>query len=185
MKFTQLIILILAFLIVKPVQAGLLIEPLVGYSFGSFEGEDLDQEDISGASYGGRLGYQKLGFQLGLDYLKSSFNVDNKDYSSFDTSEIGGFIGFEFPVFLRVYAGYIFSATGETTFDNGSSKNKIEFQSGSGSKFGLGFTGLPFIDINLEYRKGTFDEYKTQGIKVKDATDYSVYMLSLSFPFVL
>ena len=187
MKFAQLFILILAFLIIKPAKAGLLIEPLVGYSMGTTKTDNtgFSTEDLNGTSYGGRLGYQNLGFQLGLDYLNSSLNIDDSKFSTLKTSEWGGFVGFEFPILLRVYAGYIFSATGETQYDAGAGKGDLDFQNGSGSKFGIGFTGLPFVDINLEYRKGTFGEYKYGGTKVEKDTDYSAYMISLSLPFVL
>ena len=188
MKIAQLFILILAFLIISPVKAGVLIEPVVGYNFGKFEVDNtgFSEEKANGASIGGRIGYQQLGFQLGLDYLRSSLNVDDNDYKEdLVTSEFGGFIGFEFPILLRVYAGYIFSATGETEADFGSGKQDLEFKDGSGAKFGVGFTGLPFVDINFEYRKGTFKEYKLGSTKVEEDTSYNAFMIGLSLPLVL
>lgn len=187
MKFAQLVLLILAFLIIKPASAGVLIEPVVGYNMGDFKTDSAGSstEDFSGASYGGRLGYQNLGFQLGIDYLKSNLSVDDKDYSNLETSEWAGFVGFEFPVLLRVYAGYIFSATGETKIDTGPTKEKVDLKDGTGMKLGVGFTVLPFLDINLEYRKGKFGEYKMGGVKSDDDTDYDTYMVGVSLPFVL
>jgi hypothetical protein len=188
MKFVQLCILILTVLFINPVSAGVLIEPLVGYSFGSIKGDQGSgkSESVTGPSFGGRLGYQNLGFQLGLDYLNSSYSVSNNDYSSLKTSEWGGFVGFEFPILLRVYAGYIFSATGATKYDTGAGGDvDLDFQKGSGTKFGIGFTGLPFVDINFEYRKSSYNEYKLAGTKYDDSTNFNAYMISLSFPFVL
>ena len=40
------------------------------------------------------------------------------DDNKFKTSEFGGFIGYEFPVLLRVYAGFVFSGTGEDVSDS-------------------------------------------------------------------
>lgn len=187
MKIAQLFILILAFLIIKPAAAGLLIEPVVGYNMGHFEVDTAGagKEKTSGTSYGGRLGYQNLGFQLGLDYLKSNLNVDDSDYGTLKTSEWAGFVGFEFPILLRVYAGYIFSANADGKFDAGAGKQKLELEGGSGTKLGVGFTILPFLDINLEYRKVSFDDYKFAGSKVNDKTTYDTVMLGLSLPFVL
>lgn len=186
MKFAQLVLFIVAFLVIKPASAGLLIEPVVGYNLGSFEGKNIDKENFTGPSYGGRLGYQNFGLQLGLDYLHSSLSVDDNSYKSdLTTSEWAGFVGFEFPILLRVYAGYIFSGTGETKFNNGTSTEKLELKNGTGMKLGVGFTALPFLDINFEYRKGSFDEYKYGGTKVDEKSDYSAYMIGVSLPFVI
>lgn len=187
MKFAQLFILILAFLFINQASAGVLVEPVLGYSFSKVQVSDtgFSEEKASGPSFGGRLGYQNLGFQLGVDYLQSNLDVDDNDYSSLKTKEWAGFIGFEFPVLLRVYAGYIFSALGDTKYDSGSGNQKLKLQDGSGAKFGLGFTGLPFIDINFEYRKGSFGEYKYQGSTHDKDMDFEAFMVGVSLPFVL
>lgn len=168
-------------------RADILIEPVIGYNFGTKieigEGSDTDSySGGSGPSFGGRLGYTQLGFQLGLDYLSSSIDMDDKDFDkNIDTSEWAAFVGFEFPIMLRVYAGYIFSATGETE----ASDIKVEMSKGSGYKAGLGFTGLPFVDINIEYRAGTFDEIEYAGTESDDTADYKSIMLGLSLPFAI
>ncbi len=184
MKFAQIFILFFSFLTIKPASAGLLIEPLVGFSKGELitdSGSGKDKWDFTGMSYGGRLGYQQLGFQIGLDYLNSNNNVDHSDWDSLKGSEWTGFIGYEFPVLLRVYAGYIFSATGEGEYQN----TNIDLIEGSGTKFGIGFTGLPFVDINLEYRSITYGDGKISGTKLGYEQEYDAYMLSFSLPFVL
>jgi hypothetical protein len=185
MKFTQLFILILAFLIINPAQAGLLVEPVLGYSMSKLQVDTAgsEEEEGSGVSIGGRLGYQNLGFQLGIDYLKSTISIDDTSFKSdLDSNEISGFVGFEFPILFRVYAGYILSASAEA--DYGSPKNTLSLTDGSGMKLGVGFTGLPFVDINFEYRKGTYATYKYVTEQEID-TDFSAYMISLSLPFVL
>lgn len=188
MKIAQLFILILAFLIIKPASAGVLIEPVLGYNFGKFDVDTagFDSESMTGPAIGGRIGYQNLGFQLGLDYLRSTMDIDNNDYKEDATiSEFAAFVGFEFPILLRAYAGYIFSASGETEADFGTGKDDVKLEDGSGVKLGLGFTLLPFVDINLEYRKGSFDEWKFGSQKIDDKVDYSAYMIAVSLPFVL
>lgn len=188
MKIAQLFILILAFLIIKPASAGLLIEPVLGYNFGKLESDE--SFSTKGASVGGRIGYQKLGFQLGLDYLKSTQDVDDSSFKKdLKTDEFAGFVGFEFPILLRVYAGYIFSATGtskyRTDMGSGDQDYNLKLSDGTGTKFGIGFTGLPFVDINFEYRRGKFDTSKLGGVDMEDSTDYSAYMIGVSLPFVL
>jgi hypothetical protein len=188
MKFAQLFLLVLAFLMIKPANAGLLIEPVIGYTFAKSEVDapGFSENKSQGPSYGGRLGYQNLGFQLGLDYLSSTLNVDSSKFKSdMNVKEFAGFVGFEFPILLRAYAGYIFSATADSDVNIGAGKQSLDLSSGKGMKLGVGFTGLPFVDINFEYRKGTFSEMKLGGVKSDIDTDYSAYMISASLPFVL
>ncbi len=186
-------LLIVSFLFVSTqARADLLIEPLIGYNLGvktDFKKNDslgFDGEEYTGGrgpAFGGRLGYQKLGFQVGLDYLHSEIDMDDKDIKE-DVSldEWAAFVGFEFPILFRVYAGYIFSAEGET---EGVGNTKIDLKSGSGLKAGLGFTLLPFLDINFEYRRGTFDEWKMGTQKFDSEVDYNAFMIGLSLPFTI
>ena len=164
--------------------ASILIEPVVGYTLSSnLVTDQIADSDTSGSglSYGGRVGWQNLGLQVGLDYLSSSIDLDDNDIKDpLSMSEFAAFVGYEFPLFLRAYVGYIFSATGETKADDGT---KLEFSEGSGMKAGVGFSLLALLDVNLEYRKGTFGELAFNGTDTGYDTDYSAYMLSFSLPF--
>lgn len=175
--------------------AGLLIEPVLGYNLGSkFDDEsDYIQESSgkTGPAFGGRLGYQHLGFQLGLDYLNSHIDVGQDEVGDhFKTSEFAGFVGFEFPLFLRLYAGYVFSATSnEVSIEDPDDAvdDKLTFVGGSGPKFGVGFTGLPFIDVNFEVRSVSYDIEVEDGPtgdkdELDDTMKNTVYMMSLSLP---
>ena len=183
----RLIILdsLLSFLFISIAQAEILIEPVLGYNFATkaeIKGPNGDKSKGSGSGvgYGGRIGFQAVGFQIGADYLHSSLSLDKDIDETVDTNELAAFVGYEFPVFLRVYAGYIFSATGE--YKDGNSQ-KVKLSDGSGTKFGIGFTGLPIIDINLEYRSGEFDQYEVNGAKTDNKTSYNSLFLGLSAPF--
>jgi hypothetical protein len=190
-KLSQLTILLALVLgYSNQAQAGLLIEPVVGYSFGNASidlevpstpsANDSDKNSAKGTSYGGRLGYQNFGFQLGLDYLASNLKTDG---DAFKTSEFAGFVGFEFPILLRVYAGYIFSGTGTLEGDD----QDFKFKSGTGPKVGIGFTLLPFLDINLEYRSVKYEQLDetVSSLPVNIDLDYNAVMLAFSLPFVL
>ena len=184
--------LTLFFSVSQSALAGVLIEPLVGYNFGTkAEIDDDDNQNAysgSGGAFGGRLGYQQLGFQLGVDYLHSSIDFNDKDFKkNVALNEWAGFVGFEFPVLLRVYAGYIFSASGSTRFkDQNDNIQDMDLKAGSGAKFGVGFTGLPFLDINLEYRSGSISEYKIGNTTYdNDKIPYSSYLVSISLPLNL
>lgn len=172
-KISQLALLLaLFFAVTSNVQASLLVEPLIGYNF---NGKLGSASQGTGASFGGRLGYQNLGLQLGLDYLRSTLEYDRNwtNNAEFETNEYAAFIGYKFPILFRVYAAYIFSATGEV----GSTKAT----DGTGTKLGASFSGLPFVNLNLEYRTGTFDKVTTLGINTGKA-DFSALLLSVSLP---
>jgi hypothetical protein len=165
MKKFILFISLLGIFILPSAQAGLLVEPLIGYNFNY----KIDDDKGHGRAFGGRLGYQNLGLQLGIDYLNSTIEI--KDSSEdFKSNEWAAFVGYQFPLFFRVYAGYIFSADGEL--------GSLEAKEGSGTKLGVGFTGLPFVAINFEYRSGKFEKINSTSID----TDFSSFLISLSVP---
>lgn len=163
--------------------AGILIEPLVGYSSGKFTTESSNNSSgelsVKGMSYGGRLGYQNVGFQVGLDYLKSNMSADEGDLK---TSELGLFVGFEFPVLFRVYAGYIVSGKGTLSGDDPTEED-VDLKGGTGPKLGVGLTLLPFLDFNVEYRNIKYDSQEASGINQDH--DYNAIMVGFSLPFVL
>ncbi len=188
-KIAQLALLIALVLgAFQTAQAALLLEPLVGFSASSkldFK-TGSDYSGGMGLSYGGRVGYQNLGFQLGLDYLNSSIDMDDSDFkSNLKTTEWAGFVGFRFPILVKVYAGYIFSANGDSKKKVLGVTQNLDLSNGTGYKLGIGYTLFPFVDINLEYRKGAYGEYKLGGVKTKEDTDFSSYLLSVSLPFTI
>ncbi|HXH75281.1 MAG TPA: outer membrane beta-barrel protein [Bacteriovoracaceae bacterium] len=185
-NFAQATLLLLSFTFIGNATAGVLVEPVLGYQMSTkldLDGPGGEYSGGKGPAFGGRLGYQNLGFQLGLDYLHSSADMDDNDFDGdFITDEWAAFVGFEFPVMFRVYAGYIFSATGEVELNGG---QDLEFSKGTGTKLGVGFTGLPFIDINVEYKTGEFTEAEFGPISGDADTKYSSLMVGISAPFNL
>jgi hypothetical protein len=180
LKLVKVAMLLSLISFMTSVKAALLVEPVLGYNLGTDLDFGSNEYSGNGSAFGGRLGYQQLGFQLGVDYLRSSLNMDDSDFDEdLTTNEWAGFVGFEFPIFVRVYAGYIFSSQGESENNN----QDIDFKDGTGSKLGIGFTGLPFVDINFEYRKVKYDEVKVGSVTSNDDADYQTYMVSLSLPF--
>lgn len=165
-------------------QAELLIEPVLGWSanqhYNLSRGENYTSGN--GVSYGGRLGFQKAGFQVGADFLQSSIDMSSHDFNNnVDSTEWAGFVGFEFPVLFRVYAGYIFSAEADSDLN----RTTVKFEDGTGGKIGLGFTLLPFVDLNLEYRRGTYDKTKIGGFDSNQDTDFEALMFSVSLPVTI
>lgn len=173
-------------------QAGFLIEPYLGFSLGSGEdGNTLKTEyDQNSTFLGARLGYQTLGLMFGLDYTKgteSEFEIKSTTSTvkqDADQSTLGFFVGYNLPVMLRAWAAYYVSSNIE--LQSGASVGD-EYK-GNGYGLGLGFTGLPFVSLNLEYRMMTFDELKdnstgvTSTLSGTNEIDYNQVMLSVSLP---
>lgn len=169
--------------LIQNAQAEFLIEPLVGWSVSQSLDFSSDKNYASGngLSYGGRLGFQKLGFQVGLDYLKSDIEMGSDDFTKkVDSTEWAGFVGYKFPFLFRLYAGYIFDAKAESELR----RNNLKLEDGTGGKIGLDFTILPFLDLILEYRRGTYDTVKLSGSRSADA-DFEALMLAVSFPITI
>ncbi len=171
--------------------AGILIEPLAGYNVSSkFD----DEGGGRGFAYGGRVGFQAAGFQLGVDYLKSTFTGGDMEEvkNDVETNELGAFVGYRFLFPLRVYAGYIISANSndiEIEQDDGT-VDTMKLLKGSGAKFGMSFILFPYVSLNLEMRNTKFKEAdlydessdtKFTGEKIDLKT--SAYLVSLSIPF--
>ena len=176
---------------IESAQAGVLIEPMIGYQFGSADEAVTGgsaEHSYSDAFFGARLGYQQLGLMAGLDYRISSF-VDERDYSGskqkndVKESKFGFFVGYNLPILLRAWVGYYFSVSQED--DDARGGNLGDERNGSGPGIGLGFTGLPFISINLEYHSFALDEYKNVSAgTTTNGSDYDVkeFLLSVSLP---
>jgi hypothetical protein len=195
----------------------LMIEPYLGYTFGGGE-QDLGGNSKYDYSYhhpmlGLRLGGSLLGFMAGLDYsgsLLSSFSMDveqkagssTTDYNDdVNKTQFGLFVGYDFPILLRAWATYYLSAKLEGESAVAAGTNQIYTtnysESGSGIGFGVGFTPLPLISVNLEYRKFTYDEWENSTGNPSSGTfgdsTYPTYkdvelteiLLSVSLPFDL
>ena len=150
--------------------AGISIEPIVGYSLGS------EVQVNNGKSYqwgkglglGGKFAFENdksHGLAFGFDYLKSDVDIADID-KNVKTDDLGVYLGYKLPAFLKFYGEYIFSSSGDTEI-NGRHRNL----SGTGWKLGMGTTIIPFIDLNLDYRKITYDKI-----------DFNAVMFSLSLP---
>jgi hypothetical protein len=155
--------------------ASLLLEPYLGYHTGKYTQGSTDQ-NLSGVSYGGRLGFQQLGFMGGIDYMTGSWKDDASPNSSTVTpSNLGVFVGYNFPILVRVYGEYGFSNSLKLSNNGGSDTLK-----GTGIKLGVGFTALPFLSINLEYITDTYTK-DSNGTLTPEVTD-KLYGVSVSLP---
>lgn len=182
-------------------RAGVLIEPYLGYSLNGDGDMNITgnsfESSYSSPTIGGRLGYSILGLMFGLDYSTQSFDLENKLASinttfedSVKKSQLGVFVGYDLPVLLRVWGTYFISGDLSGQDPNSSSNfidNRYEFTDGSGYALGAGFTGLPFVSVNLEYRTMEYDTFEFDGIDVtsssmREKLNLSEILLSVSLP---
>lgn len=163
----NIILLVILFMASTQVRAGILLEPYMG--FGSVKTiEDYGSDDTdttTGVSLGGRAGYEFLLFAGGIDIQ----NQTAGDYSANNTSV---FAQFSLPILLKAWAEYFVSSD----FDNGTSR---EFDFDSGYGVGVGFTGLPFVSLNLEVQNLT---YKTEFNGSDERYESIAYLVSVSLP---
>ncbi len=193
--------------------AALLVEPLVGLSLNGGGDSKIKvdngnttnwENDYSALGYGLRLGYESiLGIMVGAEYsaqLSHGMKVKNKasgtfTYDGVETNEyefdastrnIGIFVGYSFPILLRVWGTFFFDSTLSVEADatpRAVDANGNEYD-GSGRSFGVGYTGLPFISVNLEYRTFEWDEKRPRANSNYTADhEASEIFLSVSAPF--
>ena len=127
---------------------------------------------------------------FGLDYTKGTEaeleiqTTTTTVKQDADQSTLGLFVGYNLPVMLRAWAAYYLS----TSIELQSGAAVGDEYNGKGYGLGLGFTGLPFVSLNLEYRMMTFDELKdksagsTSTLSGTNEIDYNQLMLSVSLP---
>lgn len=168
-----------------PSQAGIFVEPFVGYEFGNASDDDTPNDDkISGVHYGARLGYSMLGLAFGAEYSGSSIDFKSKNVGTVDsditTTDIGLFVGYTFPIMFRVYGTYFLSS--EYTAKASGAPN-IDLSGDGGLRLGVGYTGLPFISLGLEYIERKYDEAKIgNNPKFDSKSKLESYLITVSLP---
>lgn len=189
-----------------PAQAGILIEPYVGYGSGTYASSfktstTTYDTTTSGAMYGGRLGLSFLGLWLAADYTSTSPSVTfakPADTSKGSAISNMAFIdaGFDFPFLFRFWGGYGVSNYQKINYQSSAGlPMEVKFKGGSAVKAGLGFKLAYFFSVNFEYIKPTYTKYEviTDGVSAGEAdvdTDFSelkqdMYSVSISFPLNL
>lgn len=166
--------------------AGIYLEPYFGYETGKSTGEaDIQSVGIlqvdtesKGVVFGGKLGYSMMGLAGGLDYSmfksKDTDKTGQGNDGDSDVTDTGAFVQFTFPIMFKVSGTYIF---------NSKNKSDDSESTGSGIKIGAGYTGLPFIAINLDYISVKYDDTKVDNAVVNSSDVKSTsYMLSVSLP---
>lgn len=174
--------LLLIFLITNIAQASLLIEPYLGLNLnGEWSAQDADSSDeFDGTARGARLGIQKLGLMLGVDYRQRYWLLDDSAKTKLNGDQFAAFIGYDFPIFFRIYGEYVFG--GEAKDQDG-----VRYLGASGFVVGLGYKFFPFLSLNLERGELRYHEVElTNGVNLEEREEAaSYYLLSVSVPINL
>lgn len=181
----KLILLLSLVFISFQVNAGILIEPYFGTAINSSVDDTNDEgEYASATAYGARLGYQNLGLQLGIDWRNFTAEIDmdsQNDDIEYTHNPIYAFIGYEFPVMFRIYAGFAISGEGSGELGN----NEADYTEMSSNYIGLSYTGLPFIALNFEMVNWGWDTEDFGNNENDSDFEGSHYLLSVSLPLNL
>lgn len=184
---------------VSNANAGVLLEPYLGYQStvttlalgGAAAPATGDIKiDNSGLTFGARLGYQFSMVFAAVDYstgtLKGSLkeqpvgaNMTTEDQS---ITNLGVTVGADF-MMIRPYLGYIFDAQ---------SKGSNTTTMGTAMKLGVGLGFIPKVKINLEYLMSTFTKSKDSAGNESTFSDSGFFksasgagfFLGVSLPFM-
>tara|TARA_B100000927_G_C16413511_1_gene448264 strand:+ start:51 stop:596 length:546 start_codon:yes stop_codon:yes gene_type:complete len=161
--------------------ASLLVDPYIGYAINQQEQDTqfgTQEFTQTGTMMGARVGWQTLGLMLGAEvgYAPSltqeltlaKLGGAEGTENDFSGTYLGAFVGYDFPILLRAWATYFFDVTYSPE-----SGNDI---TASGTSFGVGFSGLPFVSLNAEYRLLSYDQ---------DLDDSQELFFSVSLPLTL
>ncbi|GIL17869.1 MAG: hypothetical protein BroJett040_16200 [Oligoflexia bacterium] len=177
-KFLSTLVVMLGLVISTQAQAAFHIDPFLGYETGKFKSA-TSESDLSGTGFGARIGYSILGFSMGGEYYGASLKAKGTNGAA-DTdltdTDMGVFVGYQFPVLVRAYLTYYASSSAKIT--------GAEFTGSGGTKIGIGYSGLPFVTINLESIARKYNKVKPDGFPSVDSTNESnTTVLSISVPF--
>ncbi len=170
-------------------QAGVYLEPYLGYGFGDGDYGSYSVDKENGPAYGMRFGGSLLGLMAGYEYSIFKGDLDLKagnttiSYES-DVSMHGLFAGYQFPSVIpllgKVWGTYYFAGETEITA-TGQDTTKADID--SGYALGLGLAPipipLPFLSLhfNLEYRHLDYKKDSDGDVLKTDA-----YIFSVSVP---
>jgi hypothetical protein len=167
MRNLSLVCLLTAF-ITTSASAGFLIDPYIGAGQSK---STADVSSIDGAesfsATGARIGYSFLLLSAGIDYQMGSIDKDKVTSTSV-------FVGVDMPILIRAWAEVFTSST----YEQDTEVYGIDFK--DGTSIGIGFTGLPFVSLNVEVQNINYTMKNVPSIGDVDVkTAQTVFSISL------
>ena len=174
--------LLLFFFLTLQANAKLLLEPYVG--LGKSISDQIQEPNANFNSFsinpGVRIGmttmFTFISFGGDFSYQSSTLEEDPSERElDLKRVDYSAFAAFEFPVLFRVFGKLIIASS----LDMGETRAIDP----SGYGLGIGFTGMPFLSMNLEYRNLTWNKVNTNETESSTDGEISEIILSLSLPF--
>jgi hypothetical protein len=161
-------------LAMSSVQAeGLYIEPYLGYESGEIDYGTTD-DDTKGIVYGFKLGYMAGRLGAGFAYGTGTVEVDATVEDDFEFEDMGAYLIYSIGM-ARVWANYIFDATGELDDVN------TKYRDGKGLGIGVGFVVPSGVSLNIEKVERTYE--KVGANRPAPAHEMNSLVFSVSIPF--
>jgi hypothetical protein len=158
-------------------QAGILLEPFMAYETGKFKAPG-GESDAAGTSFGARVGYSMLGLFGALEYNVGSLTAKGTPDVTFSSNDMGLTVGYKFPILFQAYATYFLTSK--------ASSSVSDVSGGGGTRIGFGYTGLPFVALNVEMVSRKYNKLTPAGAaEVDQDNDLNTTAISLSLPFNL
>jgi hypothetical protein len=130
-------------------QAAFLVEPFFDYAVSGEVKTGSSDSDMSATLEGLRLGMTSLGFLYGVEFSIGNTRYDTSPKVDATSQDLGLFLGYTFPVMIRVWATYYTDS--RISWDD-------EDYSGKGTKIGVGYSGLPYVSINLQMLNRSYSD---------------------------
>lgn len=148
MKVKILVTLVVT-MVASAAQAGFMIDPYIGIgqTKTSVDVASADDETSTSTVLGSRLGYSFILVSAGIDY--QIMKAEDAAEDDVTVNNISAFVGVDLPILFRFWAEYFISSN----YD--SDDLDVSFKDGYG--IGIGFTGLPFVSLNLEIEALNYD----------------------------
>ncbi|MCY4524308.1 MAG: hypothetical protein OXB84_06180 [Halobacteriovoraceae bacterium] len=169
--------------------AGLWIEPMFGVSVGGNGNVGGSEVDRSGHRYGGRVGIKHLipNMVLGLDYRmgKVKHEVDaGSTLKELNAKHMGTFLSYTGVPLLHFWGTWFFDYKDEIA----DGLLKGSYFKGSGWNLGMGYSLLPFLNLNVEYSKSKHDEWEFANgsvVPLLEEIEATEFIVGISIPISL
>lgn len=147
----RILLALVATMVASSAQAGFMIDPYIGIGQTKTELDVAgDNENTSSDTYfGSRVGYSFILVSAGIDYQITK--GEDSDGDDANLNSLSAFVGVDLPILFRFWAEYFLSSSFDSDTDG------VDFTFKDGYSVGIGFTGLPFVSINLELQAMNYE----------------------------
>ena len=175
------LVLLFCLLLTLPAKSALFLEPYLGLGMatsGDIEGPEATFEGLSinpGLKIGTTTMFTFVSFGAEFSYQDSTAEARPSGRElDLTRTDFSAFALFEFPILFRIFGKYIVGSS--MTIGN------TDMIDPDGYGLGVGYTGLPFLSLNLEYRTISWKKIKNNDVESNANGEITEIILSLSFP---